>query len=368
MTSTIPAESSAELRHRMVVRLRAAHVLAPCWTDAFLDVPREPFVRCFAIRRPWGPQDYAPGDTGYLRAAYEDAPLTVRHDPTGTRAATVPAPTVTASALSALGNLQPGARVLEIATGTAWTTALLAEKVGANNVTSIDIDPRTISRARQALQRTGHTPRLLTGDGAHGHPHHAPYDALITTRRFPRIPSTWPVQVRPGGTLVARIGNALAALTVHHDGTATGPLLPTTAPPPDTRPAPTTSALLVRTGTRTTTVLPDITADTPALLRSVLQPDVHTHTFHRLGEHHRAVHCLTHPATGSWARIEPQGHNLHAVEHGGPRDLVHELTPLLTHWANHDHPTHAHYGLTLHPDGTHHLWHHTPDGPHWPLP
>ncbi|MFI7276475.1 protein-L-isoaspartate O-methyltransferase [Streptomyces sp. NPDC049879] len=368
MNPLVPAESPAELRRRLVVRLHAAHVLDPAWSTPFLDVSREPFMPHVTVPRPWGGQDFTPADTGYLRALHEDAPLTVRHDNTETLTTTTPAPTVTAAMLSALGDLPRGSRVLHVGVANGYLTALLSAKTGAEHVTGIELDPRRTTQAREALARTGLHPDLVTGDGTHGHAHDAPYDALLSTACLPRVPPAWTRQVRAGGTIVTRLGHALAALTVRPDHSADGPLLPTPAPLGPAPNDPTATVFLVRPGTRTTAVLPDLADDTARLLRGLLQPDVEAVTFYGVGEYRRTVHCLSHPATGSWARIEPQGASVHAIEYGGPRDLVGEIAPVLTHWANHDHPTPAHYGLTTTPDGTHNLWFETPTGPSWPLP
>lgn len=42
---------------------------------------------------------------------------------------------------------QPGMRVLEIGTGTGYSAALLAHRIGAPNVTNIEIDPRLAAHA-----------------------------------------------------------------------------------------------------------------------------------------------------------------------------------------------------------------------------
>jgi protein-L-isoaspartate O-methyltransferase len=51
-------------------------------------------------------------------------------------------PEVVALMLAAL-DAEPGMRVLEIGTGTGYNAALLAHRLGAQNITSVEIDPRS---------------------------------------------------------------------------------------------------------------------------------------------------------------------------------------------------------------------------------
>ena len=55
-------------------------------------------------------------------------------------------------------------RVLDIGTGTGWTAALLSWRVGAANVTTVEIDPGLAERAQKNLQAAGYQPRLIVGD------------------------------------------------------------------------------------------------------------------------------------------------------------------------------------------------------------
>ncbi|HEY4007240.1 MAG TPA: hypothetical protein VGM60_18935, partial [Pseudonocardia sp.] len=61
-------------------------------------------------------------------------------------------PSVVAGMLDEL-RPDPGQRVLEIGTGTGWHAALLAHLVGAENVTSIEVDPCVADRARGRARR-----------------------------------------------------------------------------------------------------------------------------------------------------------------------------------------------------------------------
>jgi protein-L-isoaspartate O-methyltransferase len=50
-----------------------------------------------------------------------------------------------------LPDIHDGQKVLEIGTGTGYNAALLAHRLGPDNVTTIDIDPRLIQTAKAVL-------------------------------------------------------------------------------------------------------------------------------------------------------------------------------------------------------------------------
>jgi protein-L-isoaspartate(D-aspartate) O-methyltransferase len=103
-------------------------------------------------------------------------------------------------------DVQPGHRVLEVGTGSGYSTALLAHLVGpAGQVISLDIDPEMVTRTRRLLALDGRTNvTVLHADGRLGHPPGAPYDRLVAWAQAPQaIPIAWTEQVHPGGIIVA---------------------------------------------------------------------------------------------------------------------------------------------------------------------
>ncbi|MFC5183685.1 methyltransferase domain-containing protein [Actinomadura harenae] len=121
-----------------------------------------------------------------------------------------------------------GMRVLEVGTGTGYNAALLARLAGAENVTSIEVDPALADRARKVLQGAGYPVEVVIGDGTAGCPRRAPFDRLIATAAVRQVPYTWVEQVRPGGlivvpwTLTVHPEGVYSVLTVRPDGTAMG--------------------------------------------------------------------------------------------------------------------------------------------------
>lgn len=170
----------------------------------------------------------------WWRAAYRDAPLVTQFakSPDGHRAPSSSAsmPSVVVRMLRAL-SAQAGHSVLEIGTGTGFNAALLSFICGADNVTSLDVDPELTRRAQRALKASGQQPHVVCADGAGGWPPNAPYDRIIATCSVRTVPLPWLEQTVTGGLLVipwdtpwCNFGTLIA--TKQADGTAEGVLAP----------------------------------------------------------------------------------------------------------------------------------------------
>ena len=127
-------------------------------------------------------------------------------------------------------DLESDHRVLEIGTGTGYSSALMCHYLGADNVATVEVDPEVAERADTALETLGHSAWTATGDGLLGHPRRAPYDRVIATCAVRRIPYTWVRQTKPGGVILSTVGSwpygtALAKVTVDDNGNAEGRII-----------------------------------------------------------------------------------------------------------------------------------------------
>jgi SAM-dependent methyltransferase len=135
-------------------------------------------------------------------------------------------PTVVAQMLTAL-QIEPGMRVLEIGTGTGYNAALLAHRLGASAVVSVEIGPTVAKHARDALAAAGYGAiRVITGDGAQGYPPGAPYDRVISTAAAAEMPYAWMAQTNPGGLVLTPWGTAYYPVVC-----CRSPWAPTALPP-----------------------------------------------------------------------------------------------------------------------------------------
>jgi protein-L-isoaspartate(D-aspartate) O-methyltransferase len=120
--------------------------------------------------------------------------------------------------------LSPGDEVFEVGTGRGYHAAVTAEVVGAGNVYSVEYRDSLAQQAHDCLVATGYAEvSVRTGDGREGWPEHAPYDRAYLTCAAPMFPPAVVEQVRPGGQLLAPIGNGTQVL-VHATKRADGSL------------------------------------------------------------------------------------------------------------------------------------------------
>ncbi len=96
-------------------------------------------------------------------------------------------------------------RVLEIGAGSGFMAALLGHK--AQRVVSLEIVPELAALAAANLQRAGVlNVDVRAADGSHGLPQEAPFDVIALSGSVPEIPSALLDQLRPGGRLIAVVG------------------------------------------------------------------------------------------------------------------------------------------------------------------
>ncbi len=98
-----------------------------------------------------------------------------------------------------------GDRILEVGTGSGYMTALLASMGG--HVYSVDIVPEFTQAAGAKFAAHGITNITLeAGDAARGWDRHAPYDAIVLTGSVPLPPDSMQKSLKPGGRLLAVVG------------------------------------------------------------------------------------------------------------------------------------------------------------------
>lgn len=342
------------------------------------EVPREVFLQPGVLRQddtgrwtPVLPDRLSPGEWATL--AYQDESLVTQLDGQITAAdltqpgaeprhgfptASSTMPSLVVSMIEEL-DAEPGMSVLELGTGTGYSTALLTRLLGEDAVTSIEVDPVLAARAEKALNEIGLAPWTYPGDGLLGYPRRAPYDRVIATFSVRRIPYAWVRQTNPGGTILATVGSwaygtGLAKLTVNDDGTATGTLTrPTSFMPARAHAAqPLDGDLDARTAyadsERTTTLDPAVLDEwMPAFLAQVAASG--TQLVHVTGPDKEAGTYLFDTARESYAAVSG-GESGWTVRQGGPVAIWDAIETAIDAWENAGRPGIEQVKLVVTPD------------------
>ncbi|MGY0024099.1 methyltransferase domain-containing protein [Streptomyces sp. cg35] len=203
------------------------------WRAAFERVPRHLFVPYYFLGVPggyerlWGEHPDPQRRLRWLRGVYADQPLATRLRD-GELVSSSSQPSLMARMLADL-DIRDGDRVLEIGAGTGYNAALLADRLGDDQVTTVDLDPEITESARAHLAAAGYRPAVVTGDGARGCPERAPYDRIMATCALRAVPPAWLGQCRPGARILAPLSTGLLVLTVRDTEYAEGRFLHTPA-------------------------------------------------------------------------------------------------------------------------------------------
>lgn len=147
------------------------------------------------------------------RAPY-DGPLPIGHGQTGSQPRTV-------KAMLRLLAVAPGQRVLDVGSGSGWTTALLAHLVGpTGEVRGVELVPELVSFGRANLAAVGRPwARIDQAErGVLGDPGHAPYDRVLVSAGANELPSDLVAQLGPGGRLVVPVRGEMLLVVAAEDG------------------------------------------------------------------------------------------------------------------------------------------------------
>jgi protein-L-isoaspartate(D-aspartate) O-methyltransferase len=169
------------MRKRLVESLRQRGIKDESVLAAIGAVPRHFFL-----------------DKAFEEHAYDDKPFPIGNQQTISQPFTV-------AYQSALLQIHPGDRVLEIGTGSGYQAAILAV-LGAQ-VFTVERQEVLYHRAKALLQDLKfNTVRCFFRDGTLGLPESAPFNQIIVTAGASDVPEALLKQLTPGGVLVIPVG------------------------------------------------------------------------------------------------------------------------------------------------------------------
>ncbi|WP_409469712.1 protein-L-isoaspartate(D-aspartate) O-methyltransferase [Streptomyces sp. HC307] len=225
----------------MHARRLAAEVVRPesRWYEPLAATPRHVFVPRWWARgsEAWELRDGPADPEAWMQATYANRTLVTRIGPqhadhaelganiaTGqpTSSSTLPGLVVTMYRHAVIAD---DSRVL-VTTGTGYGTALLCRRLGAELVTSVDVDPHLVKTAGERLNSIGLHPQTAVCDITGSLP--GRYDRIVSTVSVRPVPASWLSALRPGGRLVTTLAGTGLIVTADktEDGGAVGRVEP----------------------------------------------------------------------------------------------------------------------------------------------
>jgi len=119
-----------------------------------------------------------------------------------------------------LEQLQPeaGDNILDIGSGSGWTSALLAQIVGSDGkVTAIEIIPELKEFGQKNVAKYNFIKKgiaqFICADGSKGYKKQASFDRILASAAGGEVPPAWKEQLKVGGRIVAPVGNSIWTIT-----------------------------------------------------------------------------------------------------------------------------------------------------------
>lgn len=142
---------------------------------------------------------------------HRDVPLPIGHGQTNSQPSTV---------REMLTLLDPftGMRVLDVGSGSGWTSAILAELGGPESeVYAVELVPELVERSRAAISRARVSVHQADPDVL-GLPELAPFDRILVSAMADRLPDQLVEQLAVGGVMVIPWGDELHRVRRTADG------------------------------------------------------------------------------------------------------------------------------------------------------
>jgi len=126
---------------------------------------------------------------------------------------TISQPLVVAFMLELLDPKQ-GEKILDIGSGSGWTTALLAETVKEKGkVIALELIPEVKELGDRNISKYNYLKKGIVEtfclDGSKGYEKEAPFDKILVSASATKLPDSWVKQLKTGGRIVAPINTSI---------------------------------------------------------------------------------------------------------------------------------------------------------------
>jgi len=176
-------------KEKLLNNLKDSHAIkTPSIIEAFRIIDRADFVA-----------------KEYLDEPYGDYPLPIGYG------ATISQPSTVAFMLELL-QLQAGDKILDVGSGSGWTTALLAHIVGPEGkVIGVELIPELVLYGRENLKKYNfaNAQIMQAQKEVFGFPDKAPFDKILVSAAAETLPQTLVGQLKIGGRMVIPIESSV---------------------------------------------------------------------------------------------------------------------------------------------------------------
>jgi protein-L-isoaspartate(D-aspartate) O-methyltransferase len=170
----------------------------------------DPLINAFStVRR----EEFVPRE--FMSEAETNIPLPIGYGQTVSQPLTV-------AVMLELLDLHLEQKVLDVGSGSGWTSALMAHAVGERGkVVAIERIPELFDFGKKNIDKFGFVSmgrvQCVLGDGSDGFDEGAPYDRILVSASAEEIPDTYKRQLVVGGKMVIPIYNSLAYVEKRDD-------------------------------------------------------------------------------------------------------------------------------------------------------
>jgi len=105
-------------------------------------------------------------------------------------------------------------KILDVGSGSGWTSALLAHIVGKEGkIIAIEIIPELTEFGKKNVEKYNFVEKgivkFVCADGSKGYQNEAPFDKILASASAREIPKAWKEQLKIGGRIVTPIGSSI---------------------------------------------------------------------------------------------------------------------------------------------------------------
>ena len=186
-------QSNAELIRELK---ESGTLTSPAVESALLNIDRKLFV----------PKEYED-------EAYGDYPLPIL------RGQTISQPRTVVFMLELL-EVRPGHKILDVGSGSGWTTALLSHLVGEKGrVIGVELVPELVQFGQHNLAKIHpHNARIEQAGTEFGKPDEAPFDRILVSAAAEEVPQTLIDQLKTTGRMAIPVKDSICLVTKSKDG------------------------------------------------------------------------------------------------------------------------------------------------------